>query len=362
MAKSGVADRLSWRYPQSTLEETDRGWVARVLVVLFAFGGLLLLATLLFEGPAERDEGQLAQVAVAALAVATFILAGFNRLPLWFLRLAPAIGTLLVTLSILAAGAGAAAAYAMYMVWVVIAAAMFLDLRLILLHAGAAIAAYAFALAQLEGFDELDPLRLTMLAGTMLVLGLVTAGITGQFRRVLGQLEAAATTDPLTGVLNRRAFEEMFDVELERAARGQFGVGVVMVDLDGFKRFNDEHGHQAGDAALQRLSRALEEHTRAIDHVARVGGEEFAIVAPESSAAGTLALAERLRRAVEIEFSGPYGLTASCGVAAYPENGGNRTDLIGAADKALYEAKARGRNRAVASESKPQIRSSSVSG
>jgi diguanylate cyclase (GGDEF)-like protein len=188
-----------------------------------------------------------------------------------------------------------------------------------------------------------------MMAGTVLVLSIIMGGIAGQLRQVLNQLEAAASTDPLTGLLNRRALEEAFDVELSRAGRGRFGVGVVMLDLDGFKRFNDQHGHQAGDAALQRLSHVLTDATRAIDHAGRVGGEEFAILAPESSTAGTLALAERLRRAVEIEFSGMGGITASCGVASYPENGLDRYALIGAADRALYEAKALGRNRAVAS-------------
>jgi len=129
-------------------------------------------------------------------------------------------------------------------------------------------------------------------------------------------------------------------------------MGVVMLDLDGFKRFNDQHGHQAGDAALQRLSQVLVDATRAIDHVGRVGGEEFAILAPESATAGTLALAERLRRAVEVEFSGMGGLTASCGVASFPDDGADRYKLVGAADRALYEAKARGRNCAVAAGSR----------
>ena len=356
-----VARRLGGRQADATFDEGDRGWIARILTVLFGFGGLLLLATLLFDGPPERDPEQLAGVAIAAFAVALFIFCVFDRLPVWFLRGAPAIGTVLVTLSIYYGGVSAAGSYAMYMIWVVIAAAMFLDTRLILAHGVLAIAAYAFVLNVLEGSDELDSLRLTMMAGTVLVIALVTGGIASQLRRVLRQLEAAATTDPLTELLNRRAFEDAFDVELARAGRGQFGVGVVMLDLDGFKAFNDDHGHQAGDIALERLSKVLVDHTRAIDHVARVGGEEFAILAPESSTAGTLALAERLRRAVEVEFS-RVGLTASAGVACYPENGSNRYALIGAADRALYEAKAQGRNRAVASTDPPGTPSGGLSG
>ena len=356
MAQRAIVRSFSRRVrlpqPEATFDETDRGWVARILTILFGFGALLLLSTLLLDGPAERQPDQLVAVALAALGVAVFIFAGFDHLPLWFLRGAPAIGTLLVSLSIYYGGIDAAASYAMYIVWVVIAAAMFLDTRLILAHGALAIVAYAYVLTLLERSDELDPLRLTMMGGTVLVIALVTGGISAQLRGLLRKLEAAATTDPLTGLLNRRAFEEAFDVELARAGRGKFGVGVVILDLDGFKEFNDNHGHQAGDIALERLSQALVEHTRAVDHVARVGGEEFAVLAPESSSAGTLALAERLRRAVEVEFS-RIGLTASAGVACYPENGSNRYALVGAADRALYQAKAQGRNRAIASTDPP---------
>lgn len=346
-----IAERLSRQQQSDTAfdAEMDRGWIARILVVLFGFGGILLLSTLLLQGDPERDESSLAIVAAVAIGVAAGILIAYERLPVWFLRLAPAIGTILATLTIYFSGAQAAASYALYMAWVLVAAALFLDTRLMLAHGALSVAAYASALALLDGSDGLDPLRVTMMAGTVLVMAIVVGAITERLREVLRRLEAAASTDPLTGVMNRRALEEAFDVELARAGRGGFEVGVVMLDLDGFKAFNDQHGHQAGDSALRRLSRVLTDQTRTIDQVGRVGGEEFAIIAPESNTAGTLALAERLRRAVELEFSGPGGLTASCGVASYPESGADREELVGAADRALYQAKALGRNRAIAS-------------
>jgi len=356
-----AANPLSWRHPGAAFDpKTDRGWVVHILAVLFGFGGVLLYITLLFEGSPDRDSRSLAIVAASSLGVSAFLLIAYHRLPVWFLRAAPAIATILVTLTIYYAGPEASAAYAMYMAWVVIAAALFLDTRLILAHGVLAVAAYAFVLSRLEGSDGLDPLRITMTAGTILIVAFVMGGIAGRVREVLWRLEAAASTDPLTGLLNRRALEEAFDVELARASRGHFGVGVVMLDLDGFKRFNDEHGHQAGDVALERLSAVLSGATRAIDHVGRVGGEEFAILAPESNTAGTLALAERLRRAIEVEFSALGGLTASCGVASYPDNGADRHALIGEADRALYQAKALGRNRAIAASSKPRSPSDAV--
>ena len=344
-----LVERLSWRHADSRFDaRADRGWIARILAYLFGFGGVLLFLTLLLPGAHDREADRLAIVAGGMLLVCVLILIVYDHLPLWFLRAAPAIGTLSVALAIYFAGTDASAAYAMYMAWVVIAAALFLDTRLILAHGVLAVAAYAFVLSLRVVTDDLDPLRLTMTAGTMLVVALVMGGIAAQLREVLGTLEGAARTDPLTGLLNRRAFEEAFETELARAARGKFGIGIVMLDLDGFKRFNDEHGHPAGDTALQRLARALTDATRAIDSVGRVGGEEFAILAPESNTAGTLALAERLRRAVEVEFSGIGGLTASCGVANYPDDGDDRITLVGAADRALYRAKDLGRNRAVA--------------
>ena len=338
--------------------DVDRGWAARLLACLFGFGGILLLITLLLPGPAGRDADSLAIVAGIAIAISVFLIVVFDNLPVWFLRGAPAAGTCLVALAIYYSGPAAASTYAMYMAWVVIAASIFLDTRLILAHGAVAVAAYALVLLVLDGSDRLDALRVTMTAGTVLVVALVMGGIARQLREVLRRLQAAARTDPLTGLLNRRALEDAFEMELSRAARGKFGVGVVMLDLDGFKAFNDEFGHPAGDAALERLSHALVDATRAIDQVGRVGGEEFAVLAPESTTAGTLALAERLRRAVEIEFSGFGGLTASCGVASYPSNGSDRLSLIAAADRALYEAKERGRNRAVASDAKPGTKNS----
>ncbi len=347
-----LVERLSWRQRASGFDsEVDRGWVAHILAYLFGVGGILLLITLLLPGAPGRDSQALAVVAGSALAIAAGIVAAFDRLPMWFLRGAPALGTLLVALSINFAGPQASAAYALYLAWAVIAASLFLDTRLTLAHGAIAVGAYATVLAFHSGTDDLDALRITMTAGTVVVVALVMGGVSTQTRQALQRLENAARTDPLTGLLNRRALGDAFDVELSRAARGNFQVGVVMLDLDGFKRFNDRNGHPAGDAALRRLSYALLRTTRAIDHVARVGGEEFTILAPESDTAGTLALAERLRRAIEIEFSGSEALTASCGVASFPGNGLDRASLIRAADGALYEAKALGKNRAVAASS-----------
>jgi diguanylate cyclase (GGDEF)-like protein len=173
----------------------------------------------------------------------------------------------------------------------------------------------------------------------------------------MSQLHSAAQTDPLTGLLNRRALDDSFSRELARAERAGEPLGVVILDLDGFKKFNDDRGHQEGDRALQRLGLVLADKTRAGDVMARIGGEEFALLVPNSDTPGVLVLAERLRRGVEVEFGGDGRLTASCGVASYPANGTSPASLIAAADRALYKAKRQGRNRVVAApEGAPDLR------
>ena len=121
---------------------------------------------------------------------------------------------------------------------------------------------------------------------------------------LIAKLSDAARRDPLTQLLNRRGFTEVFDVELERARRTDQGLSVVVGDLDGFKQINDRFGHAAGDEALQRVGRAILRGKRSWDSAARVGGEEFAVLAPDTDEHGAYIVAERLRTAVEHEFVG----------------------------------------------------------
>jgi diguanylate cyclase (GGDEF)-like protein/putative nucleotidyltransferase with HDIG domain len=164
----------------------------------------------------------------------------------------------------------------------------------------------------------------------------------------VGGLADAARTDPLTGLLNRRGFEEAFELELERARRGDGKLSVVIGDLDHFKHVNDRFGHHEGDRALARASQILDEEKRRIDTVARLGGEEFALIVPDTVDRRSFMLAERLRQALRDEFADdPVKVTISFGVASFPEHGTTRQELLGAADDALYAAKELGRDRTV---------------
>jgi diguanylate cyclase (GGDEF)-like protein/putative nucleotidyltransferase with HDIG domain len=182
----------------------------------------------------------------------------------------------------------------------------------------------------------------------VVVAGLIVAYMRDRIERLVHRLTDAARTDPLTGLLNRRAFEELFELELERARRGGRNLSVLVGDLDGFKQVNDRLGHAAGDAALERLAADLEKWKRRIDAAARVGGEEFALLLPETDERGAFLVAERLRRAVLRTFSDdPLPITISFGLASWPEHGDDPELLMRAADQALYAAKDLGRDRSV---------------
>ncbi len=164
--------------------------------------------------------------------------------------------------------------------------------------------------------------------------------------RLLLQVKAQAATDGLTGVANRRAFDSALEHEISRAKREGSPLSLILVDIDHFKRLNDEYGHQAGDDALREISQTLARVSRAGELVARYGGEEFGILLPGIELDDAAVAAERLRAAVE-EASTQPAVTASFGVATMRGGAIDGERLIRAADSALYEAKLQGRNRVV---------------
>ena len=168
----------------------------------------------------------------------------------------------------------------------------------------------------------------------------------------LGQLRQLATTDQLTGLLNRREFDRLLAEEVERARRFERPLALVLLDLDHFKDINDQHGHPAGDAVLRTVAARITGAVRTIDRVARIGGEEFAVLLMETSIEQAAAAAQRLVEVVRGEpDSASDGIrlpvTISVGVAVAPTHAKESAALIEAADKALYAAKRAGRNRMV---------------
>lgn len=169
-----------------------------------------------------------------------------------------------------------------------------------------------------------------------------------QQSRLFDQVRKQAETDPLTGLYNRRAFDERFGLEIERALRFRRSFALILLDIDHLKVVNDTYGHPIGDAAICTVADVLAARMRRHDFAARIGGEEFAVILVEGRAdtAGVVArsLLEALRRR-EVPRAGQ--VTASLGVAVFPDDAANRDDLFRIADEALYDAKRSGRNRVV---------------
>lgn len=165
------------------------------------------------------------------------------------------------------------------------------------------------------------------------------------------RLEALAVTDALTRLFNRRRFEEVLALEVQRSQRTNLPLSLLMIDVDHFKHYNDTFGHQAGDEVLQTIATLVKRRIRATDTACRYGGEEFAIILPDTSKDEAMTLAEHLRHIVEAhpfayEEQQPLGrLTISIGVATYPDDAKDGVSLVRAADQALYLAKQMGRNR-----------------
>ncbi len=170
--------------------------------------------------------------------------------------------------------------------------------------------------------------------------------------RLHAKVTALALTDGMTGLLNRRAFDQEFETEVARAGRYGYPLSLIVMDLDSFKQYNDAYGHPAGDERLKVIANLLLANVRYPDNAARYGGEEFALILPHTDKAGAMALAERLRAAAESmapeEYArgGPIsGYTISLGVASFPEDGETSAALLRAADDAELTAKRLGKNR-----------------
>jgi diguanylate cyclase (GGDEF)-like protein len=324
---------------------TERALMARTLAYLFAAAGLMGLVSLPFL-PAEADLPGTLATAVAALAGAVAMIAVYDRLPLWGFALALAAGTGLITAALVFNGDRANDTEVLYL-WVGLFSFYFLPVRAAVLVAALVGAGFAGALAATSR-PETAPVRWMLIMGTLVVGGVVVRLLRRRVERLIARLVAAARTDPLTELLNRRAFQTMFEWEIARAERSGRPVSLLIGDLDRFKLVNDRYGHQAGDEALRRSAAVLDRAKRRTDTLARIGGEEFAVIAPDSDSRGAEALGERLRTALHDDFSSEREpLTISFGVSSWERPGDSAEDLMRAADRALYAAKAAGRDRTV---------------
>jgi diguanylate cyclase (GGDEF)-like protein len=316
--------------------------LARSLGYAFVAGATVALVLTLVPNSAETNETGILSLVALAYAVGLICLRAEDRLPSWATPAALALATVLITYAVEFFSDPGQSVWAIFYVAVGLQAGYFLSRWWAAAQVGLVAAAYGLVVwnhgVSVESWlGTIATVALgTWMVGTMRV----------RVRRLIARLADAARTDAHTGLLNRRGLQEMAELELERARRGDRPFTIVVVDLDRFKDFNEEHGHATSDRALKRIAAVLQTSKRRIDVAARISGEEFALVAPDTDEHGAYVLADRLRREVREEFT-DTGLTVSLGIASYPKHGGTAEELMTAADRAVFAAKALGRDRTV---------------
>jgi diguanylate cyclase (GGDEF)-like protein len=323
-------------------EVDDFGFMRRVGVAMFALGSTTLLATLTLPDPDPSDHHAI-KIIAGLLALGAVVVWASKSYRRWLVRLYVVYGILLV--SALMAVARPIEATPFFYLWPMLFSAYFFTRRevavdLVIMWVTLGVALFVWSV---------DPMKQVLFMGVGVSVTLTTVVVTLLRERltvVIGQLAQASATDYLTGLLNRRAFEAEFLQQVDRARRSQLPLALVLFDLDHFKQINDRFGHASGDRALHEFARLLHRERRSGDTLARIGGEEFAVVLFGVGHEHGTAFAERIGR--QLQHSGLEGqpaLSASAGVVELSENEPTPSALLVAADRALYGAKAAGRAR-----------------
>jgi two-component system, cell cycle response regulator len=343
-----LRERLRWRNATRDGAEPParRAPLAPIAALLFGAASLICLTGVFVPGDAQLDDTVLLVTAAASALVSAFLLVVNERVPVWTYHPIGVVATAISTGAAYGWGSGSAFGPLLY-VWVTMFAFYVFTRGAALVHLALMAVAYAIALTLEDPAENpLDGWIATVgsLLGTGLFVSFVRDRLSGMFHR----LREAAHRDALTELLNRRGFQGVFDLELERARRADQPLSLIVGDLDRFKRVNDVHGHATGDDVLVRVADAIRGAKRGFDSAARVGGEEFAVLAPDCDAHGAYVLAERIRSAVHEALSGNVRggpLTISFGISTFPLHGQSADGLLSTADQALYAAKRLGRNR-----------------
>ncbi|MFP5319585.1 MAG: GGDEF domain-containing protein [Acidimicrobiia bacterium] len=324
----------------------DWGIMLRSLVVLWGICAAYFLVTLVTTRPSGGGRLALLCADVIAVILLGIVLASRDRLPSW----TPDVCAFLLYVVI----SGMVARYhdptspfAMAYLWLAVHAFYFLPWRRAALQVVFIAATYAASLLTIPG-EPFPTQRWAITIATIVVICTLVALLRARVDALVARLADAARTDPLTGLRNRRGYEEVLDLEMARSDRTGQTFALIVADLDHFKAVNDELGHPVGDRVLKRVAAELASTGRRMDTVVRLGGEEFALILPGTDVAGAFLLAERLRMNIGQAFRRTaVPVTMSFGIAAYPEDGECPESLFQAADAALLLAKTLGRDRAV---------------
>jgi diguanylate cyclase (GGDEF)-like protein len=328
-----VKSRLKLPSPEEI--HGDTRLAAQVIGVLYVAGAVLAAVSLLLPVPAEINSRAILATAAAGALVATVLFASADRITPSLLQVTIGLGSLLISLCI--DFAGQSSAYAAMFIWVVLVSAFFFPGRRTAAQLVWLLSVYAAALYSIpsSGYSPLTRLLLSGIAfGTAAA---VVSWLSQATRRHVEVSESRARTDPLTGIANRRWLDKELARELAWARRHQAPLCAAIIDLDGFKRYNDEHGHLAGDNLLVSAVKAWKSVVRPSDFLARVGGDEFMLLMPDCHAESGASILERLRQAT------PEAASCSTGLAIWDERE-SALALFARADAALYEAKRTGRH------------------
>ena len=334
-------------------ERSDLVIMMRSLEAMWAVTATFFLIVLLTSRPPEGSEILLRSIDAIAFAVLGVQLIGGKRLPWWTPDLCAYLLYLVVG-GIICGYRDPASPYAFFYLWPSVHAFYFLRWRRAAPQIAFIAVDYAVSLLAIPG-RAFPTLRWAVTVVTCALICLFLALLRARVDALVDRLGGVARTDPLTGLRNRRAYDEILQLEIARAGLTGQSLALVIADLDHFKMVNDEYGHPVGDDVLQRVAAELDRSARRVDVTIRLGGEEFALILPNTDDQGAYLVAERLRHNIRQAFAGrPVGVTMSFGIAAYPDDGTDAETLFRAADTALLEAKALGRDRAVVCSAGPR--------
>jgi diguanylate cyclase (GGDEF)-like protein len=317
--------------------------------LLFCAGALLAaLGTLTFD--AAPPAWVYAVISLGLLTGVACLSIAWERVPAFWLDLVPAIATAEITAVVWGMGADGLAYSWLYLIVVVTVAYSIRSRALIAAHVGFVLACLALPLVN-PAVASSDALRNLLSSGPILIL---TGALVTYFRERLEAGKAAyqelSERDPLTGLGNYRTFYERLEYEIVRHQRHQRRFAVMLLDLNGFKQVNDTFGHLEGDRLLREVGKAIAATVRDEDSVARQGGDEFSVLAPETTWGEVAALAARIRSALAEVVVDDRVMSTSIGWAIYPENGTTMEDLLAYADAELRDNKFHSASHQPASE------------
>ncbi|MGB9182476.1 MAG: diguanylate cyclase [Solirubrobacteraceae bacterium] len=331
--RSGIFSRIELAVELAS----DEAVSCRSLGALYLAGGILSLVTIPLASSQHYHSVAVAVIGLIAVCVGLTLCWRAAALPARVMSAGLGLGTVLITLVVIASGQPASG-YSLFYVWVALQAFYFLGPRAVTLHMAGVAAGYALALMVVHGGAD----QWLLLLGTSVVSG----WLIGALRARIQRLSRQSRTDPLTGLDNRRGFDENIELALASARSGCRRLSLVVFDLDRLKLVNDRYGHLAGDAVLRRVAQLCAETVEPAG--ARLGGDEFAIIASDCDQQAATKLAYRIHEAVRRDPElGRHDVTISTGIATFPAHGDSSRSLSQAADRALYHAKHRGRDQVV---------------